>query len=267
MTEFWEWREAPPGHFAVLGDPIAHSKSPAMHAAAYRARGLRLDYRAVRVPLDELAPALARLRDLGYRGVNCTVPLKEAAAEWAKGRGGWEEDDGLAPRVGANTLDLRTSRAASTDEAGFMASLPPDLKPGKALILGAGGSGKALALALRDAGWSLRLWNRTPGRWEDWSQLPAQAEVVSAAESAGCTLVVNATSAGLAGLAPPVKWSGSGHAVELAYGRVSPFLAQAEGAGWTGQDGRAMLVEQGALAFEWWLRIPAPRKDMLQAVL
>ncbi len=265
MTDWREWRDAEPGHFAVLGDPIAHSLSPAMHRAGYRAVGLRLTYHAVRVPAGELGQALLRLRDLGYRGVNCTVPLKEEAAEWAQERGGWEDAPGLAPRVGANCIDLRTRRAASSDEAGFLASLP-ELPDGPVLILGAGGSGRALALALHAAGRPLRLWNRTPTRWRDWAALPSGAEILEEPATEGCVLAVNATSASLSGEPLPVAWSGRGHAVDLAYGRPSPFLESAAQAGWSAQDGRGMLAEQGALAWEWWLGIPAPRKAMIQAI-
>ncbi len=74
---FYPWREAPEADFAVLGDPVEHSRSPKMHHAAYEELDLKLNYIAVQCPADEFASALHRLISLGYKGVNATVPHKE----------------------------------------------------------------------------------------------------------------------------------------------------------------------------------------------
>ena len=162
MTETHPWREAPTGDYAVVGDPVAHSKSPAMHAAAYRALGLNLTYRAIHVPRGELGEALDHLRTLGYRGVNCTVPHKEAAFAWARQR----SMTALETRM-ANTLHLPSGAAHNTDVMGFMAGLaliPPETMT-RTLILGAGGSAAAVISNLLRYP-HVALWNRNPERAE-----------------------------------------------------------------------------------------------------
>ncbi len=161
MTETHPWRKAPPGDYAVVGDPVAHSKSPAMHAAAYRALGLDLTYRAIHIPRGELGEALDHLKTLGYRGVNCTVPHKEAALEWAV------SPDREAREAGAaNTLNLVSRRATNTDILGFHLSFDWEPRGRRTLILGAGGSAAAVLLALlrlAERG-GISIWNRNPER-------------------------------------------------------------------------------------------------------
>ncbi|MCW5938392.1 MAG: shikimate dehydrogenase [Fimbriimonadaceae bacterium] len=258
---FFEWREAPPGDFAVVGDPVAHSLSPRMHQAAYASMGLDLTYRAVRVPRGDLAAALQRLAGTGYRGVNVTVPLKEEA--FALTRGG-------DPRLGAvNTVALPGLEATNTDAPGFLVTL--DVEPGPALVLGAGGSARALAVALHDRGFQVRLFNRSADRARaltDRSGVPIL--VMPEPDPSDCSLILNATSAGLQGQAPKVIWERAvpgALAYDLLYGPGSrPFLKEAAQRGLRTQDGLGLLVEQGALAFEWWLQAQAPRGAMMEAV-
>ena len=258
-----EWRDAIPGDFAVIGDPVAHSKSPAMHAAAYRELGLALSYRAVRVPVGEVRAALLHLRTLGYRGVNVTVPHK------AEALAACEQVEDLARRIGAvNTVRLDGLVGRNTDGPGFLRSLPVK-EPGLAVILGAGGSAAAVAVALADVGWKVEIYNRTRSRAESLAALIG-GEVREDAAVAGADLVINATSAGLLGSGLSIDWAGvrpSAHAVDLMYGaEPSPFMREALQNGLTAQDGRGMLMEQGALALEWWLGVPAPREAMLEAI-
>jgi shikimate dehydrogenase len=258
---FFEWREAPPGDFAVVGDPVAHSLSPRMHQAAYAAMGLDLTYRAVRVPPGELGAALERLAGLGYRGANVTVPLKEEA--FALTTGG-------DPRLGAvNTVALPGFEATNTDAPGFLATL--DAEPGPALVLGAGGSARALAVALHDHGFEVRLFNRSADRARDLARRAGvPIRVMPQPDPSECGLVLNATSAGLQGQAPAVLWERADPgslAYDLLYGPGSrPFLEAAARHGLRTKDGLGMLMEQGALAFEWWLKAPAPRRAMMDAV-
>ena len=131
------WRDAPGADFAVLGDPVGHSRSPKMHEAAYRALGLKHTYVAVRVCAEELPEALDHLAKKGYRGVNLTVSLKEAGARWAL------HPDEFVKRVGsANTLNLLERTATNTDAPGFIDTLPPLAvwPPSRVLVLGAGGT-------------------------------------------------------------------------------------------------------------------------------
>lgn len=267
---WFPWREAPAAEYAVLGDPIAHSLSPAMHNAAYAALEMPLRYTALQVPAGELDQALALCTRLGYRGVNVTLPLKEEALRWA------DSASPIAMRVGAaNTLDLRRRHADNTDAPGFMEALR-DLglggSPGAALVLGAGGSARAVVFALADAGWSVAVWARRP---EQSATLAAAAggavQAVQEPNADGADLIVNATSAGLAGDVPPVLWEGArakACVMDLAYGLAAlPFLQAARECGLRGCDGAPMLVAQGALAFEGWLGTGAPRGVMLTAIL
>ena len=251
MTESFPWREAPPGDYAVIGDPVAHSKSPAMHAAAYAALGLDLTYRAVAVPKGEVPAALARLFELGYQGVNVTVPHKPAALAWSP------DPDAFAQRVGAaNTLDLASGRATNTDGPGFLATIPDPL-PRSALVLGAGGSAAAVVASLSLAGVPVRLWNRNPERAKELvRRLDVRCVVDQRPDLGGHDLVVNATSASLTSEVVSLDWSQAApylHCVDLAYGEgPTPFVLAAREVGLTAEDGRAMLAAQGALALEWW---------------
>lgn len=265
----FEWREAPADlTYAVVGDPVLHSRSPAMHNAAFQALGIDARYGAVRVPQGELEDALTRLAALGTRGVNVTVPLKGAAFRWAA------LPDAASTRIGvANTLHLEARTATNTDVPGFVEALaamrPPAGAP--ALLLGAGGAARAVAVALADAGFPLRVFNRTPERAVRMlAELQVQGEVLVSPAARGIGVVVNATSAGVRDEALAVEWEGvrdDAVAMDLAYGAAAePFVRAARERGVRADDGKAMLVAQGAHSFEWWTGIPAPREVMLRAI-
>jgi shikimate dehydrogenase len=262
----FEWREAPEAGFAVLGEPIAHSWSPRMQNAALAALGLPYRYVAVRVPPGELPEALDRLEGLGYIGANVTVPHKEAALEWANVR------EPFAARCGAaNTVRFADGACRNTDGPA-LASTVRDLSPpsDSALLLGAGGAARSSALALVEAGYRLRIYNRTPERAERMvADLGVDAEVIPTPDAQGAGLIVNATSASLGGSSLAVEWPEDRGAVayDLMYGETpSPFLQAAARQGLRVVDGRRMLVEQGALALEWWLERSAPREAMAGAI-
>ncbi|MBA4293603.1 shikimate dehydrogenase [bacterium] len=262
----FEWRDAPEGDFAVLGDPVSHSLSPKMHGAAYAELGLELRYLAIRVELSEFDQALDHLVALGYQGVNVTVPLKEVAFEWCESL-----EDG-AWRYGAvNTIRLGDRAGMNTDVPGFLSVLRAhSVEPGsRVLVLGAGGSARALIRGLLDEGYAVRGWNRTRAKLDAVVE-GLDIEVLDGIDVRDCEAVVNATSASLGGFDLPVEWSQASDgclAFDLAYGKeLSPFLRGASGRGLPVTDGLPMLVEQGALAFEWWLGRPAPRTAMLRSV-
>lgn len=261
MNLWYEWRDAPPADYAVLGDPVSHSRSPAMHGAAYRRLSLDLRYIAIRVPEDEFCLALDRLATLGYRGVNCTVPLKGAAFAWSGSD---------RPDRSINTLRLDSSEGTNTDAPGFLDTLADRAVPvGRALVLGAGGTARTLLHALHQAGWDLATWNRTPSRLRDaLNGLALRADILEEPDPEGCSLILNCTSAGLHGEAPPVQWRRA-HPDALAYDTLygeTPFVEDAKRHGLDAIDGKAMLVAQGARSFEWWLGVPAPREVMWQAI-
>ncbi len=143
--------------FAVLGDPVAHSKSPAMHAAAYRALGLDCTYEAVRATTDELAGHVRALRDGIYAGLNVTLPHKRRVLEYV------DRVDPSAASVGAANTLLRAEDGAvvghNTDVPALAAELarlapertPEEWRRSKAIVLGAGGAAASAIAALEGA--------------------------------------------------------------------------------------------------------------------
>jgi shikimate dehydrogenase len=267
--------------FGVLGDPVDHSLSPAMHNAAFAATGLPHVYLRYRVPLAALPEALGEARQLGMRGLNLTVPLKEAVLPLV---------DALTPeaaRIGAaNTLVLDGRRvvADNTDGRGFLAALRGRvaLRGAHAVLIGAGGSARAVGAALAGSGCTrLTIANRTPARAEALAERlrrlgRADTRVVGLEALAGgdvladAALVVNTTPVGLAGRGVRVRAGASPRGclfVDLVYDpRPTPFLAGAARAGRPTLDGSGMLLEQGALAFEAWTGRRAPRAAMARAL-
>ncbi|MCA9711823.1 MAG: shikimate dehydrogenase (NADP+), partial [Myxococcales bacterium] len=139
-----------PRVFGVLGDPVAHSRSPAMHGAAFAALGLPHCYFAFHVRPPQLAAALAGARALGLGGLNLTVPHKQAACALV------DALDPAAARIGAvNTVCMEGSRLVGldTDGEGFLAGLAelPGGEPSSAVVLGSGGAARAVVDALAHA--------------------------------------------------------------------------------------------------------------------
>ncbi|MDR3689968.1 MAG: shikimate dehydrogenase [Fimbriimonas sp.] len=262
------WREAPEAEFAVIGHPVNHTKSPRMHSAAYYALGLPYRYVAIDVPVGEVDVALEHLRSVGYRGVNVTVPHKEDALAWSV------DVEPLAARVrAANTIRLADRACINTDAPGFLDTLEGfDLGPKRALLLGAGGSARALAVALSGTGYELTLYNRT---FDKAIQLAKELDlseesVLRSADPQGASLILNTTSASLNGAQLPILWERAepgALAYDLMYAKEpTPFLACASEHGLQTMDGLKMLVAQGARSFEWWLGTAAPREAMLEAI-
>jgi len=250
---------------AVLGHPVAHSKSPAMQNAALAALGLDdWEYEAIDVPPEEFDDLVRQLPDQGFAGVNVTVPHKEAALAAA------DEASEAARAIGAaNTLTFREGsvRAENTDAPGLIDALdqPTDRLAGReALVLGAGGAGRAVVWALAEAGMNVMLWNRTRSRAEDLAT-ELGVEVIPPAQHAGIDpgpfeVIVNASAAGLGGrdgLAELPIDPGGFHAgqtvVDMVYGESQGTLLEA--ADWAGAsvvDGLEILVRQGARSLEIW---------------
>lgn len=269
MSSWHEWREAPRADYAVLGDPVSHSLSPAMHRAAYRALGLDLRYEAIRVPEREFAEALDHLKALGYQGVNCTVPLKTEAFRWARLVEPFDQKLGVL-----NTLRLEDRAGINTDAPGLLETLEEHgVGPSRpVLVLGAGGTAASAVPALVGRGFRVRVWNRTSSRVRDLCDRVGSslATVAEHPDPSGCGLVLHTTSAGVRGDSPPVRWDRAPKDL-LAYDAfythgLTPFLLGASEHGLRCLDGRALLAAQGALSLEWWLGKIAPRTAMLEAI-
>jgi shikimate dehydrogenase len=266
---FYEWRDAPKADFAVIGDPIHHSLSPKMHMRAYQALSMDYQYVPVHVLKGEVEIALDHLTSLGYQGANVTLPHKEAAFSWARSH----DEIALKLRV-CNTLRLSDRHGLNTDVPGFLRSLAGvAFADGSALILGAGGSSRAVMEALSGTGWEMSLWNRTYERAVALvGELNQKVNIQQNISLDGISLVINTTSASLSNEPLPIEslWKTANRdifLIDIAYGKEpTRLMKSAEHAGFRTMDGRRMLMEQGALAFEFWLNQVAPRADMLEAL-
>jgi shikimate dehydrogenase len=258
----------------VFGWPVAHSRSPAMHAAAFAATGLD-GWRYQRLPVppalfSETARALGRA---GFLGANVTIPHKEAALALA------DEAGPAAQAIGAANMltfaDNGAVRADNTDAPGLIEALGVSPRGLSALVLGAGGSARAAVWALLDGGASeVSVLNRTTSRAQALaSELGARA--VTAPVTAD--ILVNCTSVGLGYSSSPTDilkligvnlddLGGYLHVVDLVYSDgPTALVEQARALCASVVDGLDVLVAQGALSFEQWTGHQAPRDVMRHA--
>lgn len=271
--------------FGLLGYPVAHSVSPPMHNAAFRALDLNCVYAAFPVHPSLLGEAAAAIRALGLGGVNVTVPHKETVLSFL---------DQLAEEarlIGAvNTIVVRDGKLIghNTDAGGFLRSLTEEgfTVPGKkVVVLGAGGAARAVAAQLALAGAErIAFINRTPAHAEVLAELvsgrgcgtavrPWSDRRLSAREIGAADLVVQTTPLGMhphVDDGPPVEagWFRAGQVVyDVVYNpRRTRFLRTAAGAGARTVSGLGMLLYQGVQAFELWTGRAAP-VDVMRRVL
>lgn len=273
---------------AVVGHPVAHSRSPAMHNAAFAALGLAgsWSYEAIDLPPERFATGISELRERGFVGVNVTVPHKRAACELAD-----ERSDAVAAIGAANTLSFGPAgiRADNTDATGLLASLPPGFDPAdaRALVLGAGGSARAVAWALAGAGAAVTVANRTAARAVELGeelgvQVLTGLEPDASIDLGAFTLLVNATSVGLATPDAPSSAPGADLkalrleadqlisplvVVDLVYGSEPTELAATSiSGGATLIDGLEVLARQGADSFRIWVGRVPPIEVMRDAI-
>jgi shikimate dehydrogenase len=270
----------------LLGHPVAHSLSPAMHQAAFAAAGLNAAYLPWDVTPRRFAAAVAGLRSLeNFLGANVTVPHKEAVGPLLDGR------TAEAEAIGAvNTLwrDGERLLGDNTDGAGFLAALAeawPDRDLSRpAVLLGAGGAARAVAVSLARAGaQEIILANRTVARARDLGEFLAARFPVSRVRIEGlhpawrpegippASLLVNTSAVGLHAEDPPLFDYGSldpSLAVcDLIYAPPeTPLLRAAAAQGCRTLNGLGMLLHQGALAFARWTGLPAPTDAMRSAL-
>lgn len=253
----------------VCGWPVAHSRSPRMQNAALAHLGLH-DWRYQHLPIPPhlFAETVTALPRLGFRGVNVTIPHKEEAFALA------DVSTETARAIGAaNTLTFEDGRihADNTDASGFLHALNAAVYGKTALVLGAGGSARAILYALRQGGVAeLRVWNRSRPRAE---ALAEEFQATISTEPAD--IIVNCTSIGLQDpgetfKALPVQADdlGAGRTVvDMVYRHGGTLLlntAKARGAEVV--DGLEVLVAQGAASLERWTGRTAPDAAMREAV-
>ncbi|MGB9184760.1 MAG: shikimate dehydrogenase [Solirubrobacteraceae bacterium] len=258
-----ERRSAPRTRLGVLGWPVAHSLSPRIHNAALAAVGLSdWRYQLLPVPPELFAEVLAGLAGAGFRGANVTLPHKEAALALAT------RPSQRAAAIGAaNTLIFGGENdvvADNTDAPALIAALPRPVVGASALVLGAGGSARAVVWALLDAGAaSVAVWNRSPERAR---RLCAQLGGTPTETVVAADVLVNCTSIGLDGSKSmaglpigPQDLADYGCIVDLAYSAGGTGLTRAaRGVGRPIVDGLDLLVGQGALSFERFTDRQAP---------
>ena len=249
---------------------MAHSRSPAMHNAALAQLGL--DWLYVPLPLspERFTETVSALPGSGFRGINVTVPHKPAASRLAH-----EHTDAARAIGAANTLSFSEGRirADNTDAGGFLDALGSPARGLTVLVLGAGGSARAVVWALREAGAAeVSVYNRTPERA---AELATAFGVRHAGRPAPADLLVNCTSVGLdpstteegalealglTGYEPPPT------VADLVYGaRPTPLARWAQDGGSRVVDGLEVLVRQGARSLERWTAREVPVDSMRRA--
>jgi shikimate dehydrogenase len=263
----------------IIGWPAGHSRSPIIHNYWIRQHGIAGEYRKEAVPPEELAAFLASLGKRGYVGSNVTIPHKEVALALSV-------PDARAKAVGAaNTLwrDGATLRSTNTDVEGFLGNLDASA-PGwdrglqDALVLGAGGSARAVLFGLIERGISrIHLVNRTMDRAQALAQRFGTAVVPAPWEEAdallgGAGLLVNSTSLGMKGqppLAIDVARLPAGAVVaDLVYvPLVTPLLAAARARGLATADGLGMLLHQAVRGFSLWFGVTPAVTPELRALV
>jgi shikimate dehydrogenase len=260
--------------YAVIGHPVAHSRSPWIHAEFARQSGQLIAYGRIEAPLDGFERVVDEFRAAGGRGANVTLPFKERAFRYCRG-----EVTERARAVGVvNTLSFEgpAARGDNTDGVGLLRDLTINLGRAiagqRVLLMGAGGAARGVLPALLEAGpRRLVIVNRTAARARELARRHGASAGGGYAEFGGeaFDLLVNATSAGLAGEAPPLApgvFSAGSLAYDMVYGRDTPFLALARAAGAAAHDGSGMLVEQAAESFLVWRGVRPDTAAVLAAL-
>jgi shikimate dehydrogenase len=261
----------------VLGWPVRHSLSPAIQNAALAAAGLPdWRYQLLPVPPQLFAELVRALPAAGFAGANVTIPHKQAALALA---------DEATPRTraigAANTLTFATDAtrlaviADNTDAPALIAALPLPAAGRTALVLGAGGSARAVVWALLDAGAAeVRVWNRTAERARQLCAELGAAPTGSASHAPPADILVNCTTAGLDGGSSfdqlPLDAGDVNRysaVIDLVYAeRPTTLISRARELGLPAVDGLELLIGQGALSFERFTGRPAPVEAMRGAV-
>jgi shikimate dehydrogenase len=264
--------------YAIIGYPVEHSLSPLMHEAGFRALGLDAEYLRIPIQMSDLAEGVRLLQQNGYHGWNVTYPLKEQIISLL------DTITPLASAIGAvNTVKVLEGslQGHNTDGEGFIESLTTkgyDFRNKKAVILGAGGSAKAIAVALAQREVELHILNRTElkakrlakhisalGGKASWGILDSGQWLKSV------DLLIQTTPVGMRGEEYLFNLKGINSlswVIDLIYHPIiTPFLLEAASYGCRTMNGLEMLLYQGALAWRFWLNMEAPISVMRKALL
>ncbi len=259
--------------YGLVGNPVGHSVSPPMHEAAYEELGMDASYVAFEPPVAEIRQAIGGAQTLGIAGLNVTIPFKQDVLELV-------EPDPLAERIGAvNTVEFDEGaiRGYNTDAAGVTRAFEHhdvDLDGRKAVVVGAGGAGRAAAFALSDAGAEVHIANRTVDRAIDLASDVSNGTGGSLdtldSQLGDASILVNATSVGMESDDTPVPADYLHSDLTVLDAVYAPLetrlLSDAAAAGATTIDGAWMLLFQGVEAFERWTDREAPVDVMNRAL-
>lgn len=274
--------------YGIIGYPVAHSLSPVFQQAAFDATGLDAAYVPFGLSPDLLQEGLRAMDLLGVAGFNVTLPHKEALHAWVSTR------DPVAQKTGSVNTVIRKDAGwfgSNTDVPGFCVALQHFLTRSvesgvmHPLVLGAGGSARSVVAGLWEMGFpALTIVNRNRRRAESLvaflrhSGMRQDVEILDLEEFGRCglkksDLVINTLSRDAYEdrfpLLDQVDLKGVRGFYDLSYqrdGALTPFLEKGDREGIPVDDGIGMLLEQGALSFEWWTGLPAPRKEMANAL-
>lgn len=242
--------------FTIFGDPVSHSRSPLMHNSVFKTLGIDACYTRTRLTDG------SQLRNVfmakGLTGANVTVPHKETAYEQC------DEVRGIAATIKAvNTLVLEKGRLIgyNTDAEGFVRAIESFGPIGSALILGAGGTARALSIALRAKGIDVSVLNRSSGRLEYFRNEGIASYTWGDFIPGQYDMIINTTSAGLSDSELPLPLPFLGQllslakcAVDVIYGKETPFLREVKSFSLPFKDGSDMLLQQGVLANRLFIR-------------
>ena len=265
--------------YAVIGNPVEHSLSPAIHAEFARATGQDIAYGRIEAPLGGFSAAASRFRAEGGRGLNVTLPFKREAWNLVESHAGHAGEAGAV-----NTIDFRDGRSTghNTDGIGLVTDLETNLgfpiRGKRVLVMGAGGATFGVVQPLLGARPALlMIANRTPekaeglvlhfGKFASLAPGGLSARRYDQLGGSAFDLVVNATSAGLAGEMPPLPGNVFGPdalAYDMVYGKMTPFMRFAAGLGARAADGLGMLVEQAAESFFIWRGVRPATKPVIE---
>ncbi len=249
--------------YVVIGNPVSHSLSPAIHARFAELTREPIEYSTLLVPVGKFALHAQKFFDAGGRGANITLPFKANAFHWADSR---SERAEIAEA--ANFLALRSGRieADNTDGAGLLTDLIVnmglELRGSRILLIGAGGAARGvIAPLLARSPQVLVVANRTVERAHELAARfrtlgPIEAVALDSIPGGNFGLVLNATSTSTHGETLPLNdavFASGAVAYDMAYGAPArPFLERARGHGMRASDGLGMLVEQAAESFQLW---------------
>jgi len=253
--------------FAVIGDPIEHSMSPAMHNQWFSEENLDAAYLPIHVLSEQLEEAISSLKMLGASGWNVTIPHKTSIIPYL------DELDTMAEKMGAVNTVVRQAdgklKGYNTDGLGFVRSLEEAIgdahRDGRVLLIGAGGAARGIAFALKHTGYqTITIANRTVANAEQiCKELGSSANAISLKEAEATLgdydILIQTTPAGLKNgtLQLPFELdqlSTKAIVADIVYNPLmTPFLQAAEQRGATVVTGLGMFVHQGALAFNYWL--------------